>query len=266
MATRAAEMHSTIAIDVAAPADARLRARPRRRALGAAAPPLRAVAGGRRAARGRLARRRLRRAPAARSTSSGSALPVTWRARTWDEPATRRLRFVHVAGATKGMDVTWRIEPVGGGSRVSIDHDFRPRLPVFATVRRSVLHAADRGPDARHVQGARRGPRGRARHATASPERPPDESTDMSDRRRIWITGHRDDHRHRHRPRRVPRRAARRPLAVKRIDRFDPSAVPLAGRGPGRRLRSARLDAAQDRPPARSVQPVRAGRRSARAR
>jgi ribosome-associated toxin RatA of RatAB toxin-antitoxin module len=62
----------------------------------------------------------------------GLALPVTWRARTWDEPATCRLRFVHVAGATKGMDVTWRIEPLNGGSHISIDHDFRPRLPIVA--------------------------------------------------------------------------------------------------------------------------------------
>ena len=30
----------------------------------------------------------------------GFGLPVTWRSRTWNEPATRRLRFVHVAGAT----------------------------------------------------------------------------------------------------------------------------------------------------------------------
>ena len=62
----------------------------------------------------------------------GIGLPVTWRSRTWNDPTTRRLRFAHVAGATKGMDVTWRIENVGGGSRVSIDHDFRPRLPLFA--------------------------------------------------------------------------------------------------------------------------------------
>ena len=63
----------------------------------------------------------------------GIGLPVTWRSRTWNEPAAHRLRFAHVAGATKGMDVTWRIEAVGAGSRVSIDHDFRPRLPLFAS-------------------------------------------------------------------------------------------------------------------------------------
>jgi ribosome-associated toxin RatA of RatAB toxin-antitoxin module len=63
----------------------------------------------------------------------GLGLPVTWRSRTWNEPATRRLRFAHVAGATKGMDVTWRIEDAPGGSRVSIDHDFRPRVAPFAT-------------------------------------------------------------------------------------------------------------------------------------
>ena len=62
----------------------------------------------------------------------GLGLPVAWRARTWNEPLTLRLRFVHVAGATKGMDVTWRIEPTVAGCRVAIDHDFRPRLPLFA--------------------------------------------------------------------------------------------------------------------------------------
>jgi aromatase len=64
----------------------------------------------------------------------GLGLPVTWRSRTWNEPEPRRLRFVHVAGATRGMDVTWRIEPTPSGCRVSIDHDFRPRLPGFAAL------------------------------------------------------------------------------------------------------------------------------------
>jgi hypothetical protein len=71
----------------------------------------------------------------------GLGLPVTWRARTWSEPAGLRLRFVHVAGATRGMDVTWRIEsaprqgPHGrddGPTRVTIEHDFAPRVPGFA--------------------------------------------------------------------------------------------------------------------------------------
>jgi ribosome-associated toxin RatA of RatAB toxin-antitoxin module len=64
----------------------------------------------------------------------GLGLPVTWRSRTWNDPATRRLRFQHVAGATRGMDVTWRIEPRSGdaGTHVVIEHEFRPRLPGFA--------------------------------------------------------------------------------------------------------------------------------------
>jgi len=62
----------------------------------------------------------------------GLGLPVAWRSRTWSEPETLRLRFVHLGGATNGMDVTWRIEGVGARCRVSIDHDFRPRVPGWA--------------------------------------------------------------------------------------------------------------------------------------
>jgi hypothetical protein len=32
------------------------------------------------------------------------------------------------------MDVTWRIEPAPAGCRVSIDHEFRPRLPGWAAL------------------------------------------------------------------------------------------------------------------------------------
>jgi ribosome-associated toxin RatA of RatAB toxin-antitoxin module len=65
----------------------------------------------------------------------GLGLPVAWRSLTWSEPEGRRLRFVHRGGATNGMDVTWRIEPLGsGGSRshVEIEHLFRPRVPGWA--------------------------------------------------------------------------------------------------------------------------------------
>jgi aromatase len=64
----------------------------------------------------------------------GVGLPVAWRARTWNEPQRLRLRFRHVGGVTRGMDVTWRIEEANGGSAstVTIDHDFSPRVPGLA--------------------------------------------------------------------------------------------------------------------------------------
>lgn len=64
----------------------------------------------------------------------GLGLPVAWRSRTWSEPETLRLRFVHRGGATHGMDVTWRIEPVGNGCRVTISHQFRPRIGPWAAI------------------------------------------------------------------------------------------------------------------------------------
>jgi ribosome-associated toxin RatA of RatAB toxin-antitoxin module len=62
----------------------------------------------------------------------GIGIPVAWRSRSWSEPDTCRLRFVHQGGATNGMDVTWRIEPDGNGTRVTIEHDFRPRIAPWA--------------------------------------------------------------------------------------------------------------------------------------
>lgn len=62
----------------------------------------------------------------------GLGLPVAWRSRTWSEASPPLLRFVHLGGATAGMDVTWRFEPTPFGCHVSIEHDFRPRLPYWA--------------------------------------------------------------------------------------------------------------------------------------
>lgn len=64
----------------------------------------------------------------------GIGIPVAWRSRTWAEPDRLRLRFRHLAGATRGMDVTWRFEPIDGGCRVTIEHDFRPRLRPWAAI------------------------------------------------------------------------------------------------------------------------------------
>src|SRR5688572_12944428 len=64
----------------------------------------------------------------------GLAVPVTWRAICWPEaadPDDLRLRFRHVRGVTRGMDVTWHIRPDGPGRcRVTIEHEFRRALPL----------------------------------------------------------------------------------------------------------------------------------------
>ena len=58
--------------------------------------------------------------------------PVKWRA-TQDverDGPTPVIRFHHIGGVTKGMDVAWTFEPVDGAVNVRIDHDFSPPWPV----------------------------------------------------------------------------------------------------------------------------------------
>ena len=66
----------------------------------------------------------------------GLGLPVAWWSRTWNEPESLRLHFEHIGGATRGMNVVWVIEPAGDGTacRVTISHDFSPRVPGFASM------------------------------------------------------------------------------------------------------------------------------------
>ena len=64
----------------------------------------------------------------------GLGLPVAWRSRVWPTQDPPQLRFVHSGGATDGMDVTWRLVPTATGCRVSIEHEFRPRLMGWAWV------------------------------------------------------------------------------------------------------------------------------------
>lgn len=62
------------------------------------------------------------------------ALPVGWRSEQWSDDSDAddlRLRFVHVGGATRGMEVTWHIRPTANGCRVTIEHEFRRRLPLL---------------------------------------------------------------------------------------------------------------------------------------
>lgn len=61
-------------------------------------------------------------------------IPVAWRSEQWHDvtdPDDLQLRFIHVAGATRGMDVTWHIRPSPEGSRVTIEHVFSRRLALL---------------------------------------------------------------------------------------------------------------------------------------
>ncbi|MBC5811598.1 MAG: SRPBCC family protein [Candidatus Eremiobacteraeota bacterium] len=59
-------------------------------------------------------------------------IPVRWVAEQTNNPDRPHIRFRHVAGWTRGMDVEWIFEPVDGGTRVVIDHRLHFRFPFAA--------------------------------------------------------------------------------------------------------------------------------------
>ena len=62
--------------------------------------------------------------------------PVKWRARQTverDGPSPV-IRFTHVWGVTKGMDVAWTFADGAEGTAVTIDHDFRPNWPLVGNL------------------------------------------------------------------------------------------------------------------------------------
>src|SRR5215210_109112 len=123
-------MRSTISIDVAAPGDLVFRLARDVERWPRLLPHYVAVDVSERRADGSLVARLVARRPLV--PVLGIGLPVVWRSRSWPDRATRQLRFVHIGGATRGMDVTWRIDDTVDGCRVSIDHVFAPRLPGWA--------------------------------------------------------------------------------------------------------------------------------------
>lgn len=67
-----------------------------------------------------------------------SWLPVRWIARQWRDASARRIRFRHIGGLSRGMEVEWRIEPVaetgsGPGARVTIWHGLSLKAPLLGT-------------------------------------------------------------------------------------------------------------------------------------
>jgi ribosome-associated toxin RatA of RatAB toxin-antitoxin module len=60
------------------------------------------------------------------------AIPVAWRARQVLAPAERRIRYTHLGGITRGMEVEWRLVPQADGCvRVTIVHDLDLWWPVI---------------------------------------------------------------------------------------------------------------------------------------
>ena len=163
------------------------------------------------------------------------------------------------------MDVTWTIEPRGPTDvpRSTIAHDFRAARSRASP--RSSTAAFTRPIAGRTLATFGRSPRRSRDDRRSDGARPSIGRDPRHDRRRaVWITGigvitaigtglHG-----------VPRRAARGHVARQAHRPVRPVAVPVAGRGPGRRLRPARP---HGRPrsarAARPVQPVRAGRGAA---
>ena len=62
----------------------------------------------------------------------GLGLPVAWRARTWAEPESLATPLRPRRRGDEGHGRHLADRSLGPGARVSIDHDFRPRLPGFA--------------------------------------------------------------------------------------------------------------------------------------
>ncbi len=60
------------------------------------------------------------------------AWPVWWESEMWIDRAKLEVRYRHLRGVTAGMDVTWRLEPRGRETDVTIVHTWRgPEWPLI---------------------------------------------------------------------------------------------------------------------------------------
>ena len=70
-------------------------------------------------------------------------IPVFWEALQTADPRTRTIRFRHVRGITRGMEVLWSFTDERGGTRARVDHDLDFKVPVvgrwFADVTRPLM-------------------------------------------------------------------------------------------------------------------------------
>ncbi len=58
--------------------------------------------------------------------------PTWWKSLMWTDPAGRAVRYRHIDGITRGMDVEWRLEPDGDQTDVTIVHEWDgPAWPLI---------------------------------------------------------------------------------------------------------------------------------------
>ena len=60
----------------------------------------------------------------------GWAIPLKWRSHLWVLPEEGRMRFRHVAGPARGMEVEWNVRQEGDLVRVTIRHHLTMEVPV----------------------------------------------------------------------------------------------------------------------------------------
>jgi aromatase len=61
-------------------------------------------------------------------------IPVWWWARQVVLPDERRIRYTHLRGVTRGMEVEWRVAPAGDEVEVTIVHDLSLRWPLIGRI------------------------------------------------------------------------------------------------------------------------------------
>jgi ribosome-associated toxin RatA of RatAB toxin-antitoxin module len=59
-----------------------------------------------------------------------TGIPLRWRSHLWLFPEDGRMRFHHIAGPARGMDVVWTLIQEGDWVRVTICHELSLEVPV----------------------------------------------------------------------------------------------------------------------------------------
>jgi hypothetical protein len=66
--------------------------------------------------------------------------PTWWSSRMWIDPTRHEIRYRHMAGITRGMDVLWTVASSPGGTTITIVHEWGgPRWPLIGGLAASLV-------------------------------------------------------------------------------------------------------------------------------